>query len=73
MDNDDEASATAQMSISATAAFLYGFCCLLFVVVVVFLFICKITVVDVDPGDRITPARWVKGKQRKAFGSGGCI
>ena len=61
---------TTTMSISATDAFLYGFCCLLFILVVIFLFICKITVVDVDPGDRITSTRWVKGKQRKVFGSG---
>ena len=43
------------MSISATAAFLYGGCCVMFLLVVVFLFVCKIGIIDADPSIRDPP------------------
>ena len=40
------------VSISITAAFLYGGCCVIFLMVVIFLFVCKIGVIDADPANR---------------------
>jgi len=56
------------VSISLTAAFLYGACCLIFILVVIFLFVCKIGLIDSDPANRSTSTRWVRGKQRQFLG-----
>ena len=52
------------VSISFTAAILYGGCCVMFLVVVVFLFFCKIAIIDADPDERVTPVRWIGRKKQ---------
>ena len=42
----------ADVSISLTAAFLYGGCCVTFLLLVMFLFVCKIGIIDADPSNR---------------------
>ena len=42
---------------------LYGCSCIFFIVLMVFLYVCKIKVIDSDPSQRHTSARWVRGKQ----------
>jgi len=55
------------MSVSVTYI-MYGVCCFLFLLVTVFLFICKIGLIDADPANRKTSTRWVRGKQRQFLG-----
>ena len=47
------------MSVSVTYI-MYGVCCFLFLLVTVFLFICKIGLIDADPANRKTSTRWVR-------------
>lgn len=42
---------------------LYGCSCFFFIVLMCFLYVCKIKVIDSDPSQRHTSARWVRGKQ----------
>ena len=59
---------STDVSISATAAFLYGGCCVMFLLVVVFLFVCKIGIIDADPSIRDPPKiRTFRGRPKSVM------